>query len=332
MSDMTTQPTRLVMIGAGRHASRIIYGCFPLLKDAVVVANADLDEQRAAKIARAYGIERSYTDYRRMLEREKPDGVVICTGGAFHATAAVELMEAGYHVYVEKPPAPDLEQCRKMLQVQQRTGRVCMVAFKKRFAPAYNKARGVIDSADFGRPTLLTITRTSGRWPDGPDAVHHYLRENSIHVIDLAAYLFGPVARVTATSTPPATAAITFEFACGGVGTLAVIDRMSYARGWEVVVAVGDGGVCLQVDNSVEMIAYKLDQPIAAHKPEFVAGNSTSLVEQGFAGELQAFVNAIRTGTQPDASIADATHAMQILAAIKQSMQTQRAVEVEAVR
>lgn len=322
-------PTRLCMIGAGQHASRIIYACFPLLKNATVVANADLDEQKAIRIARSYGIERSYGDYRRMLERERPDGVIVCVGGAVHAAAAVELMEAGYHVYVEKPPAPDLEGCRKMLATQRRTGRICMTAFKKRFAPAYTKARAVIAGEQFGTPALLTITRTSGRWPDGAESVHAYLRENSIHVVDLAAYLFGPVSRVSATSTPPATAAITFEFANGGVGTLAVTDRMSYARGWEVVVAVGGAGVCVQVDNSVEMIAYKLDQPIAAHKPEFVAGTSMSAVEQGFAGELQAFVDAIRGGTHPDASISDAAHAMEILEAVRRSMQSGRAETVE---
>src|SRR5690606_34290279 len=155
-----------------------------------------------------------------------------------------------------KPPALDLDGVRRMRDAAQRTGKVCMTAFKKRFAPAYVKAKGVIDGADFGPPALLTITRTSGRWPDGPDSVNAYLRENSIHVVDLAAYLFGPVARVSATARPSATAAMTLEYRNGGVGTLAVTDRMSYARGWEVVVAVGGGGVCVQVDNSVEMNAY----------------------------------------------------------------------------
>lgn len=323
--------TRLCMIGAGRHASRIIYHCFPLLKDAVVVANSDLDEGRAVRAARPFGIERSYTDYRQMLEREKPDGVVICVNADFHARTAIELLDAGYHVYTEKPPALDLAQCRAMLAAQRRSGKVCMAAFKKRFAPAYMKARAVINSGDFGPPNLLTITRTSGKWGEGEDSVNQYLRENSIHVVDLAAYLFGPVKRVTATARPTATAAITFEFENGGIGTLAVTDRMSYVRGWEVVVAVGGGGVCVQVDNSVEMNAYKLDQPIASHKPEFVSGTSLSAIEQGFSGELQAFVEAIRSGTKPDANVEDAVHAMAILHAVREAMKTGRAVDVEAV-
>jgi predicted dehydrogenase len=319
------------MIGAGGHASRIIYACFPLLQDAHVVANADLDEERATSIARRYGIERSYTDYRRMLEQEKPDGVLICVGADFHARTAVELMEAGYHVYTEKPPALDLEQCRQMLQAHKSSGKICMTAFKKRFAPAYVKAKAVIEGEHFGQPTLLSLTRTSGHWHEGEDSVIAYLRENSIHVVDLMAYLFGPVSRVSATAHGIATAAITLNFVNGGIGTLAVTDRMSYSRGWEVVTAVGAGGVCIQVDNSVEMNAFKLDQPIAAHKPEFVAGGSLSAVEQGFSGELQAFVDAIRAGTRPDASIEHATHAMAIIQAVKQSFESGRATEVEGI-
>ena len=72
-----------------------------------------------------------------MLEREKPDGVVVCVHADFHARVAIEAMEAGFHVYTEKPPALDLAQCREVLATQRRTGRVCMCAFKKRFAPAY---------------------------------------------------------------------------------------------------------------------------------------------------------------------------------------------------
>lgn len=324
-------PTRLCMIGAGRHASRLIYSCFPTLSNAEVVANADLDYERAVNIARRYGIQRSYTDFREMVAQEKPDGVVICVGADFHARAAMELMEAGCHVYTEKAPALDLAQCRQIQLSQQRTGRVYMTAFKKRFAPAYTKTKSVITGEQFGAPALLTITRTSGRWGGQEDTVNTYLRENSIHVVDLAAYLFGPVRRVFACAQPVATAVLTLEFQHGGIGNVSVTDRMSYARGWEVVTAVGDGGVCIQVDNSVEMNAWKFDQPILAHKPEFVAGTSHSSEEQGFVGELQTFVDAIRSGTQPaEAGIDDVVHAMAILRAVRQSLESGVMVEVEA--
>lgn len=319
---------KLCMIGAGGHATRNIYPCFHLLRGARVVANCDLDQARAAENARKYGVANTYTDYRAMLEAERPDGVIICVGADFHARVAMEVMEAGYHAYTEKPPALTLEQARQMLETQERTGKICMAALKKRFSPAYVKAKAVIEGEHFGAKNLLTITRTSGKWRGTEDPVNAYLRENSIHVVDLATYLFGPIDRVSATSRPHATAALTLEFASGGIGTLAVTDRMSYQRGWEIVTAIGADGVCIQVDNSVEMIAYKFDQPIAAHKPEFVAGNSQSAVEQGFSGELQGFVDAIRSGTLPDANAADSLHVMEVLEAVRKSQISGRVEKV----
>jgi predicted dehydrogenase len=323
---------RLCMIGAGHHASRLVYSCFPFLRNAQVVANADLEIERAELIARRYGIERSYSDYRQMIETEKPDGVLTCVGADFHARTAIELLESGYHVYTEKPPALNLEQCRAIQKAQRQSGKVYMTAFKKRFAPAYQKTKAVIESEEFSEPDLLTITRTSGNWREGADSVNDYLRENAIHVVDLAAYLFGPVRSVTATAHSVATAAITLEFARGGIGTLAVTDRMSYARGWEIVTVIGSTGVCIQVDNSVEMNAWKFDQPIAAHKPEFVAGTSLSSIEQGFIGEIQAFVDAIQSGSQPDANIETTTHTMAILKAIAQSLASGQRAEVETTQ
>ena len=311
---------RLCMIGAGRHASRNIYPCFRLLKGMEVVANADLDEERARAAASLNGIPRSYTDYREMLEKEKPGGVIVCVGPDFHAKTAIELMQAGYHVYTEKPPAIDSEQFRQVLAVQRQTGRICMAAFKKRFAPCYVKAKALLEREDFGQPAVLSIVRTSGNYGDGDDPRSWYLLDSAIHVVDLAAWLFGRIEEVHAMRGPASSYAVNLKYANGAVGTLTLTDRMSYRRGWELVTMIGTGGVCAQVDNSVEMTAFHFDQPIAAHKPEFVAGSSNSLVELGFVGELQAFVDAARSGTMPDASAEETGHTMEILSAIRRSM------------
>jgi predicted dehydrogenase len=262
-----------------------------------------------------------------MLEAEQPDGVVVCVGPDFHPKCAIELMDAGYHVYTEKPPATDLDQCRRVLATQQRTGRICMTAFKKRFAPAYVKAKALLADDSHGEPALLSIVRTSGAYGSGDS----YLLDSAIHVVDLAAFLCGPVRSVFAVKGPDASYSISLTFAGSAVGTLSLTDRMSYRRGWEQVTLVTTTGLCVQVDNSVEMIAFQYDQPVAAHKPEFVAGSSHSSVEMGFVGELQAFVDAIAEGTTPESSIAQATHTMAVIDAIRASLQTGQPTDVEQI-
>lgn len=324
-----SRPVRLCVIGAGRHASKHIYPCFPHLKEARITANADLDSLRSCDLAGKFGVPSSYTDYREMLREEKPDGVLVCVGPDFHARAAMELMEMGYHVYTEKPPAVDADQAALVLAVKQRTGRICMTGFKKRFTPAYMKTREIVSGEDFGEPCLLSILRTSGPYGNTGDPRAQYLLDSAIHAIDLATYLFGPVARVFAWQKSPANYGISVEFTGGAVGTLSFTDRMSYARGWEQVTCIGSSGICVQIDNSVEMIAFHKDQPVAAHKPEFVAGNSDSLVETGFVGELQAFVDAIASDTTPESSIECAVHTMKIVDAIRLSTETGQPTSID---
>lgn len=317
------------MIGAGRHSSRNIYPCFDLLKGALVVANADLNGERAKQIALQHGIFSSYTDYRKMLNIEQPDGVLVCVGPDFHWRVAIELMKMGYNVYTEKPPSVTAEQARKVLSVQKKTGKICMTGFKKRFAPAYVKARELICSDDFGELALLSILRTSGPYRNIDTLRSNYLLDSGIHAIDLATYLYDSVASVSAIRKTPGTFSITLQFVSGSVGTLSLTDRMSYARGLEQVTAIGTKGVCVQVDNSVEMLAFKKDKPIAAHKPEFVAGTSNSFIEMGFVGELQAFVDAIASGTQPKSNIVNSAHTMSIIEAIERSAETGIPISVE---
>lgn len=320
---------RLCMIGAGRHSSRSIYPCFYQLKGARVVANADLNEGRAKEIGSKHGIPNSYTDYHKMLDIEQPEGVLICVGPDFHWRVAIELMERGYDVYTEKPPSVSAEQARKVVSVQKQTGKICMTGFKKRFAPAYVKTRELICSDNFGEPSLLSILRTSRPYTNTDDPRSNYLLDSGIHAIDLATYLYGPVVTVNTIRKTPANFAIALQFTSGSVGTLSLTDRMLSKRSWEQVTVIGTEGICVQVDNSVEMLAFKKDKPIAAHKPEFAAGGSNSLVEMGFVGELQAFVDAVTSGTQPESNIANSAHTMSIIEAVWCSIKTGMNVSVE---
>lgn len=315
-----TDNLRLCMIGAGGHSSRRMYPCFHLLRGAAVVANADLDVDRAKRVGQPFGIPRSYNDYRPMLQAEKPDGVLVCVNSTFHAKVAVELLNGGYHVYVEKPSCNTLDEARAMLAASRKQGRVCMTAYKKRFAPAYMKAKAIIDGQAFGRPTLMTLLRTRG--PHTPTDTPHdaYLLQWGCHVVDLVCYLFGNVVAVTAMKTGPSphAYAVSFRFANDALGTFAVTDRIK-GRNWEHVSIVGSEGVSIQVENSTEMLAAQHNQPFAAHKPDLVSGSSDGLFEQGYVGEIQAFIDAIRTGEPPEANIEQGAHTMAVYEAIQQS-------------
>ncbi len=232
---MADDLVRLCMIGAGAHSSRNMYPVFYLLApEAEVVANCDLDLEKARGIGRRFGIERHYADWREMLGTERPDGVMVCIGDRAHAELSVQIMEAGYHVYVEKPHAPSLEASKAMLAASKDTARVCMVAFKKRFGPAYRKARRIIASEEFGRPTLIQMYRGKG---GRGEAGSGWLWQWGCHTTDLITYLFGPVESVQAFKNSRDWSAVSanMRFVSGAAGNLIYC---SPGGNWEDTVAV----------------------------------------------------------------------------------------------
>ena len=313
---------RLCIIGAGGHARRNIYPSLYRLEGAEILANCDLDGDLAARVAAQHGIARSYTDYDRMLGEQRPDGVIVCIGPVMHARLALESLDRGLHVYTEKPNAPTLAESQAVARAQERSGKVCMVGYKKRFAPAYRKARALIESEDFGRPAAMSVVRTCGGPLIDADRLRGHLLDWTCHSLDLATYLFGPVAAVHAFLRPGGRYGIAANLvhAHGAVSQ----QLLSNATGYPVerVFVAGDGGMEATVDNSIDLRAARNGQPFAAHRPSFTTGGAFSDIEQGFAGELIAFVEAIWAGRATEATIQQATHTLAVFEAMMQSLES----------
>jgi UDP-N-acetylglucosamine 3-dehydrogenase len=319
------------MIGAGRHATQNLYPAFTFLQGASVTANAALSLSDAQNAARRHGIPASYTDWREMVSKEKPDGVLVCVGPDFHARTAMELMESGFHVFTEKPPATSLIQVREVAATSRRTGRICMTGFKKRFAPAGIRLKEIVSSGDFGEPSTLSVFRTRNFDGRTLDDCLRYVLDSTIHMFDLAAWLFGKAKRVRTLRKEPASFGVLVEFSNGAVGTMLFPTTLSNERIWEEVTVTGSGGVFARMENSTELVAFKREMPIAAYKPEWAFGSCHSSVEMGFAPELQAFVQGIRTGTTPDSSIETVLPGIALMEAVMQSLRSNEEVLVAEV-
>ena len=105
-------PMRIAFIGVGGQGASNVRN----LIGHVFVAFADVDEASAASIYKQFPEVPRYRDYRRMLERHRSeiDGVVISTPDHSHCPIALAVIQAGLHLYVEKPLAATIAECRMM--------------------------------------------------------------------------------------------------------------------------------------------------------------------------------------------------------------------------
>ena len=134
---------RIGFIGCGAFSTSCLYPCLRLLAnglepygsepEAELVACCDLDERLAARNAHAFGFERFYTDHRAMLEKEQLDAVFVVMHPHLQPALAIEVMNSGRNVYIEKSPARTLLEVRAIQDAARRTGRFCQVGFMKRF-------------------------------------------------------------------------------------------------------------------------------------------------------------------------------------------------------
>jgi len=121
------------LIGCGRVAPRHAES-FAQLAGATLAAVADVRASRADRFAKEYHAE-AYTDYRRLLERADIAAVSICTPSGLHAAMAIEAMQAGKHVIVEKPMAMSLADADAMIRASVETGRKLCVVLQNRYNP-----------------------------------------------------------------------------------------------------------------------------------------------------------------------------------------------------
>ena len=156
-----TRQARIAVIGTGWWAT---YTHIPGLlanPSAMLVAACDADSSRLAAAARAYAIERTYTDHRAMLDREQLDGVVIATPHATHFALARDCLERGLHVLVEKPLTLRAAEARELAELAQARGVELMTGYQANFTPQARRAKEAIASGELGPIQLVSTVFNS---------------------------------------------------------------------------------------------------------------------------------------------------------------------------
>ena len=181
---------RIGLIGAGgmgrAHLARIAND----LSGAVITAVADINHDAAVSAAEPYGAK-AYDSADELINDPEVDAVVIATFGKVHAPDVIKCIEAGKYVLCEKPLATTAEDCLRIMEAEQKTGKkLVTVGFMRRFDAAYNEMKAVLDKGEHGQALLV---HNRHRNPSVPESYTSRMAidDTAIHEIDTMRWLLG---------------------------------------------------------------------------------------------------------------------------------------------
>ena len=303
------EPLRVGFIGAGGFARHTIY---PALHLAPVALQAvcDMDEAKAKDAAGKFGAGRWYTDRHKMWEQEDLEALIISMRPDPRQSLVREALEAGYHVFVPKPPAPSLADATELAETADRTGKTLMINFQRRFSLGVSRAKEIMAQESFGQLTQLFCSFCSGTYP----TVQWYLLDFAIHHFDLAQYIAGPAKEIAVFHNEvggQGSFAVAVEFENGAVGNLQLNSQRLWQRNYDRIEITGQGEYIV-LDGLWEIAHYADSQNVFTDN--YSDQRNGELTGDGYS--LTEFVNAIRENREPIASINDCLKSMRLYEAV----------------
>lgn len=237
-------PLNIAVVGAGLFGRKHI----EVLRrepDCKLVAIAD-PTVAAEQYARELGI-RCFGDYGDMLDRVRPQAVIIAAPNVLHAPVGVACAERGIPMLVEKPIADCVESAMQLIAAAERAGVALLVGHHRRHNPVIEKAREVVQGGRLGRITAISAQWMLLKAPEYFDAVHRRspgagpVLTNAVHDIDDLRFICGDIVAVQAMTSNAVrrfpvedTAVMSLRFADGALGSLTVSDTAVAPWSWEL--------------------------------------------------------------------------------------------------
>lgn len=201
--------TRSAIIGCG-DISAVHADALATVPGAELVAVCDTNDAKRDAASARHGVP-AFADHLSLFDAVHPDVVHVCTPHASHAQVAVDALERGIHVVLEKPVARDPRQARLVVEAAERSTAKIAVCFQNRYNTPVRAAHDLLTSGRAGRvlgasatviwhrtPEYYAASPWRGTWQGGGGGL---LMNQAIHTLDLLRWLVGPVASVAGTAS-----------------------------------------------------------------------------------------------------------------------------------
>ena len=332
----------LGIIGAGRigrvHTESI---CTQIPNARVkILASPSMDAAREVW-AKNMGVERVTRDYREILEDQEIDAVLICSATDTHSHISIEAIEAGKHVFCEKPVDHSIEKIRQVQEALEQHPVKYQVGFNRRFDHNFEAVQRAVAAGKIGDPHIIRIT---SRDPEPPSL--DYIKvsggmflDMTIHDFDMACFLAGCNAEEiyvqAAVMVDPAigdagdvdTAVITMKMENGTIVTIDNSRKAVYGYDQRVEVFGSEGMIAVSNDTVSSAVISTADG-VTGEKPLHFF---LERYMQSYAKEIQCFIQAIEQNTDTPLGILDGLEPVRMGLAARKSLEEHRPVKLSEI-
>jgi predicted dehydrogenase len=343
---MTKEKVRVGLAGSG-FISAIHADSIKRCDNAQLVAVASPTKGKAETFAQKFGVPHHFTDFRKLLELDELDMVVLGIPNDLHCEFALNAAAAGKHVVLEKPMCLNMAEAERIIEACRKAYVKLMYAEELCFAPKYVRLKQLLDSGALGHPVLIKQSEKH----DGPHAPHFWDVERSgggvtmdmgCHAIEFFRWMLGrpPIKSVYAQmgthvhgekTKGEDNAILILEFANG---TTAIAEESWTKLGGmddraEVHGSKGVAFADLLHGNAIETYS-ATGYDYAVEKAGSTVGWSFTTYEEswnyGFVQEMEHFIDCVKNDKQPLVTGEDAKAVMEVLFAAYESAGTGRKV------
>jgi len=304
---------RVAMIGAGSMANRVHYPSLASFDDVEMVAICDLDPDRLSRTAERFGIERRYTDYRKMIEEVAPDAVYAI--GQPHMMYDVWLwcLNEGLNLYIEKPMGITIHQARALAYLAEKKGCITQVSFQRRSCPMLVKLK---EECLKRGPIVHAVCMFYKCNIEPFLGARDHMMDDGVHAIDTLRWMCGgEVVRIKSLTRRVLVPDINFissllEFNSGATGVMI----NSWTSGRRIFrVEMHAPGICAEADPEGKGYLYADgDTRGVEYDTRKVAGSEEFYVYAGFQAKNREFIDCLKSGKQPASNFSDAVKTMEV--------------------
>jgi predicted dehydrogenase len=329
---------RIGLVGVGATAQINHIPALKKLEDVELVALCDRDPEKGARVAQKFQVARAHSRLDDLLA-DDVDVVDICTPNYLHAPMAVAALEAGKHVFCERPLSRSAAEAQAMVKAARKHDRVLMCSVQHRFRPDAQLLRKFVEKGDLGEIffTKAGWLRQRTQWDS--DEWRRQKRESGggvvldlgFQVLDQALWVLGgpKVESVTASlhrsrkGEVEDNAIAFFRLASGATLTVEVTWGLLMEKEFTYVNLFGSGGAALlnplRIHKGMHGTLVNVTPQVEASRYQY---------KQSMEAQFTHLADALRKGTQPMGSAEEILPVMELLDAVYRSAEQGREVRL----